>query len=103
MPGSDLGVGWGFPAAPRPWSSGTSEPRHREMVSRATWKFLEVGNSSSCAAGAGSPLPAAGNAGAFLSGEVLVGANPPGMVPGGDLEVPLVRFWRGREGFYFVC
>lgn len=77
------------------------------MVSRATWKFLECGNSRSCAGGAGSPLPAAGNAGAFPSGEVLVGKSPPGVVPGGDLEVPvlvwsLTGFWRERVSIWYV-
>lgn len=45
--------GLSAPAAPRPWGS---EPSHRKVVSRATWNFLECGNSSSCAGGAGSPL-----------------------------------------------
>lgn len=78
------------------------------MVSRATRNFLEHGNSRSCAGGAGSPLPDAGNAGGFPSGEVLVGKSLLGMVPGRDLEVPvllwaLVGFGEIRDGFYFVC
>lgn len=77
-------------------------------MSGATWKSLEHGNSSSCAGGAGNALPAAGNARAFPSGEVLVGKSPPALVPGGDLEVPvlvwpLMGFWRDRGGFCFVC
>lgn len=59
-------------------------------MSRATWNFLEHGNCRSCAGGAGSPVPDAGNAGGFPSGEVLVGKSLPGMVPGGDLEVPVL-------------